>query len=471
MKTHWPGFSGRNAVLLRAYKMADQNKDGFIEQNEFSRFMYFLAIFSDLDLEFQGMDADNDHRIDRDEFVAFYRKIGSRDSDQQLQDKFDEIDSNGRGLILFDEFCEHFATALKDTRNTSEPQQNSNNRVASPPPQVQGNTPAVAQNNTSTVKNATLAHEKQVKPQVAENKGFFQDMSESIARVSRNVAAKFSESNQSQQSQQQPQPQPKFANVQLSPDLKKTQTPATRNHLQPWDRPAALESQRAPQQKPTTQYQLAPLSPQNRRHESPLINEKLTMERFSAAEPIVRSIIEPPPTTVGKNLAHQSEVQSLRKQLMHEQYERKRLDATVEALKNQIYSMGGRVDDGRVLKSRAGVESVTNLNQHLQDRLENEQRKYRMLEQDLMRANERIRTLELEGRRDYFEETRRSQSLNVQQMHRDIRQERQERMKFENLFDETSRRLAVEQERNRRLNEELTSLKTFIRYQDRVKPV
>ena len=89
------------AAIMRAYKASDKNGDGFVRQSEFESFIRFLVYYNNLWHEFSEGDEDGDRRMSKDEFVTIAGKmeIGSPES------VFDEMDENGGGVILFDEFC------------------------------------------------------------------------------------------------------------------------------------------------------------------------------------------------------------------------------------------------------------------------------------------------------------------------------------------------------------------------------
>eukprot|EP01043_Picozoa_sp_COSAG02_P085212 COSAG02_NODE_22898_length_736_cov_1.354788_1_plen_217_part_01 len=57
----WPGLDHKPA-LLRAYKAADVNRDGFIGRREFGKLLSALCYFNNLFLKFESIDADGDRR-------------------------------------------------------------------------------------------------------------------------------------------------------------------------------------------------------------------------------------------------------------------------------------------------------------------------------------------------------------------------------------------------------------------------
>jgi Ca2+-binding EF-hand superfamily protein len=100
-------------VLLRAFNAA-KNRSGtqtgkaadYIERNEFRLLLLYLRKYYEYWTMFNRIDVSGDRRISKDEFMA---AIGSlKDWGVTIEDSsaaFDEMDSDGHGMILFDEFC------------------------------------------------------------------------------------------------------------------------------------------------------------------------------------------------------------------------------------------------------------------------------------------------------------------------------------------------------------------------------
>ena len=97
------------AVMMRAYKWADADQNGFITKREFGLMLRSLAHFEELWEKFDAVDTGNDRRIDFEEFAAALPQMGMQLSNAQARQMFEEIDENGGGQILFDEFCTYFA--------------------------------------------------------------------------------------------------------------------------------------------------------------------------------------------------------------------------------------------------------------------------------------------------------------------------------------------------------------------------
>lgn len=95
---------------MRAYKAADVTQDGFIDKSEFKQLVKLLSFYDELFCLFLKLDTNNDKRISFVEFCKAHEMIGMKGSNaKELKRVFDMIDSNGGGMILFDEFCVYMA--------------------------------------------------------------------------------------------------------------------------------------------------------------------------------------------------------------------------------------------------------------------------------------------------------------------------------------------------------------------------
>ncbi|CUG86447.1 flagellar calcium-binding protein, putative [Bodo saltans] len=106
-------------VIMRAFQAAKgandkKNKAGslgpdYVEKCEFRLLMVYLGKYFELYELFSEVDADDDHRIDIGEFrkaVPVINSWGAHITD--VDATFEQIDRNGGGIILFDEFA-HWA--------------------------------------------------------------------------------------------------------------------------------------------------------------------------------------------------------------------------------------------------------------------------------------------------------------------------------------------------------------------------
>ena len=100
----WPDFNNKPAIM-RAYKAADNNNDGFVRKNEFRSFLRFIYYYNFLWKRFDELDDDGDRRLTREEFQKAAAAVGIDDPDAV----FSEVDKNDGGKVLFDEFCSWMA--------------------------------------------------------------------------------------------------------------------------------------------------------------------------------------------------------------------------------------------------------------------------------------------------------------------------------------------------------------------------
>ncbi|EGD75057.1 hypothetical protein PTSG_06715 [Salpingoeca rosetta] len=95
-------------ALMRAYKKTlakDGDDDDFVREEEFASLLRNIFYFNKLFVAFDGIDTDNDRRIDLSEFKRGLSHFGLSLSDDEAQKEFDAMDSNDGGVVLFDEFA------------------------------------------------------------------------------------------------------------------------------------------------------------------------------------------------------------------------------------------------------------------------------------------------------------------------------------------------------------------------------
>uniref|UniRef100_A0A1D1ZLF5 Putative calcium-binding protein CML16 n=1 Tax=Anthurium amnicola TaxID=1678845 RepID=A0A1D1ZLF5_9ARAE len=106
----YPHLAEDKPAIMRAYKAADTSQDGFVNFKEFGRLIDLLHYYNNLFQIFKKLDIDSDRRINFNEFKKGFELMeidgGSND---ELKAKFDEIDTNHGGYILFNEFCSYAA--------------------------------------------------------------------------------------------------------------------------------------------------------------------------------------------------------------------------------------------------------------------------------------------------------------------------------------------------------------------------
>ncbi|PKY55988.1 EF-hand [Rhizophagus irregularis] len=133
----YPHLAKDKPAIMRAYKAADTSKDGFIDFKEFGRLIDLLHYYNELFKIFKKLDIDNDRRIDFGEFKKGHKLIGINVvSNKELKAKFNEIDTNLGGYILFDEFC-IYAAKIKLISDIPQDTQDTQNNQEEIPQDVQ----------------------------------------------------------------------------------------------------------------------------------------------------------------------------------------------------------------------------------------------------------------------------------------------------------------------------------------------
>ena len=100
----FPHFNNKPA-LMRAYKAADVDGNGWVGRREFRILLQYLAYFNDLWSTFGQIDDNMDGRLELAEFQVAGELVGVKMSASEADGIFRSIDANGGGYILFDEFC------------------------------------------------------------------------------------------------------------------------------------------------------------------------------------------------------------------------------------------------------------------------------------------------------------------------------------------------------------------------------
>jgi len=101
-------------AIMRAFQIAknctkskreDVSGDDYIEFKEFRFFLLSLRQYFEYYVAFVRCDTNSDHKISLQEFVNAKDKIEKWVGQIDAEKTFNEIDTNGGGSILFDEFC------------------------------------------------------------------------------------------------------------------------------------------------------------------------------------------------------------------------------------------------------------------------------------------------------------------------------------------------------------------------------
>ena len=103
-------------AIIRAFHFtrkseASSDGDDWIQKKEFPALLKNLHFFNQIYRVFNNIDESGDMRIDASEFSKGVKALGIRASALDARDMFNEIDNNGGGYILFDEFCRYCTDA------------------------------------------------------------------------------------------------------------------------------------------------------------------------------------------------------------------------------------------------------------------------------------------------------------------------------------------------------------------------
>ena len=104
----WPQFDNKPAIM-RAYKAADINGSGWIGKHEFEFFLKYLVNYNKVWSTFSAVDTSKDRRISWDEYLKAASRLEPNKAEEQHRATFQQMDKNGGGYVLFDEFCEFVA--------------------------------------------------------------------------------------------------------------------------------------------------------------------------------------------------------------------------------------------------------------------------------------------------------------------------------------------------------------------------
>lgn len=103
-------------ALMRAYKATIKAGDGddWVQKREFKSLLGNLLYFNKLFWLFEKVDDDMDRRLTYQEFRKLLSITGAlqKMSNAECQDDFRQVDKNGGGIILFNEFCQYFTAKM-----------------------------------------------------------------------------------------------------------------------------------------------------------------------------------------------------------------------------------------------------------------------------------------------------------------------------------------------------------------------
>ena len=100
----YPGYDHKPS-LMRAYKAADRDGNGFVTRREFKKLLHFLVYFNDLWHTFESIDKDGDRRLTLEEFRNASVLVDHQLTADEALSEFRAMDEDDGGVVLFDEFC------------------------------------------------------------------------------------------------------------------------------------------------------------------------------------------------------------------------------------------------------------------------------------------------------------------------------------------------------------------------------
>lgn len=97
-------------ALMRAYKKTIKggDRDDWVDKKEFKTLLGNLFYFNKIFWVFDMVDNDKDRRLNYQEFKWCLTVCGCPMSESDARHEFHQVDRNGGGIILFDEFCQYF---------------------------------------------------------------------------------------------------------------------------------------------------------------------------------------------------------------------------------------------------------------------------------------------------------------------------------------------------------------------------
>jgi Ca2+-binding EF-hand superfamily protein len=102
----YPEYNHKPA-LMRAYRAADNDGNGYITRREFKKLLHFICYFVDLWDTFESIDAEGDRRLTAAEFQQASELLGHALSAGEVAGEFDRLgpSGDGSGEVLFVDFC------------------------------------------------------------------------------------------------------------------------------------------------------------------------------------------------------------------------------------------------------------------------------------------------------------------------------------------------------------------------------
>merc|ERR1712039_556037 len=107
---HAPALNAAHAASHAADHGA--KTDGFVTKKDFKTMLGNLFYFNKMFWIFDHSDTDHDRRLDKHEFAQLLVSSGVTMKTSDIDAEFKKVDTNGGGIILFDEFCKYITSKL-----------------------------------------------------------------------------------------------------------------------------------------------------------------------------------------------------------------------------------------------------------------------------------------------------------------------------------------------------------------------
>ena len=119
----YPTLNNKKA-LMRAYKQTclkdGGDGDAWVDPEELPQLLLNLIYFNKLYAAFISIDRDFDRRLDFNEFRKGAKKLKLKMKKSKAKKEFNEMDANGGGLVLFDEFCVWYTKKVTPEREIAD---------------------------------------------------------------------------------------------------------------------------------------------------------------------------------------------------------------------------------------------------------------------------------------------------------------------------------------------------------------
>ena len=524
----WPEMFKFKAAIMRAYKTSDLSEDGLINESEFKELLTYLSYYVKLYQVFDQMDVDDDKRIEFSEFVKGHELVGVKSPEAELRAEFAKIDTNGGGIILFDEFCHYMADKYGRPGKSKK-----SDLIQSPKPAKKE-----AAKKAPAAQQSPKPQKAQMKP-ADDNNSEYGEMKVSRKWTDKEVAALFARFDATNNNGLLSLAEIDKALMDLWPELGRFKDAVRRAYvtadmsndgfitqkefselllylsyyIEIYHRFQVLDinrDKRISVEEFVKGYHIVGL---NNLSEDAIMQEFSEMDhnaggfvlfdefchamahrfgrpgksiktdlidkgvaaykvkartrpvaaKFSvdrngnqvATSPKSRPHSEfVPASTAGSGISP-AEIRrnSVERQLLHAKVERKRLENLVDQLRTQLQVY--TTSEERSHSYLSGWQALQDKHFQLESRLASEQDRSNELQGQMFDLAEQIRQLEIRENKEFIEEAKKSNASHNLTSSREVKELKVEKAKFERLTNDTARRLAMAEERNKKMEDEI----------------